>query len=86
MAKKELEAPNLQVDIAQADDVVCESCGNYTFSQVFLMKKVSALLSPNGREGIVPIPTFGCNACGFVNAQFLPVRGSESAPRPSLVE
>jgi len=68
-----MTTPNLNVDLSQAQDIVCKSCGNYTFQNVFIMKKVSALLSPTGKEGVVPIPTFACNACGFINEEFLPV-------------
>jgi uncharacterized Zn finger protein len=64
---------SLNVDISKADDIVCEQCGNYTFQQVVLMKRISALLSPTGKDAIVPIPTFSCVACGYVNAAFLPV-------------
>lgn len=62
----------INVDLSNAQDIVCENCGNYTFEEVLLMKKLSALLSPTGKEAIVPIPTFACNACGFINKQFLP--------------
>jgi len=65
--------PQMNVDISKAEDVVCERCGNYTFAQVTLMKKVSALMSPTGKDAVVPIPTFACNACGHVNKAFLPV-------------
>lgn len=61
-----------QPDLSLAEDVRCENCGNFTFEEVLLMKKVSALLSPNGKEGIVPIPTFACVACGWINKMFRP--------------
>lgn len=86
--------PQMNVDISKAEDVVCERCGNYTFEQVMLMKKVSALMSPTGKDAVVPIPTFACNACGHVNKAFLPVlpKGaaeSEDKPveanKPSLI-
>lgn len=67
------QQPQMNVDISKAEDVVCERCGNYTFAQVTLMKKVSALMSPTGKDAVVPIPTFACNACGHVNKAFLPV-------------
>jgi uncharacterized Zn finger protein len=66
-------APQMNVDLSKADDVICERCGNYTFEQVMLMKRMSALVSPTGKEAVVPIPTFACNACGHINKQFLPV-------------
>lgn len=86
------QTPEVNVDLSNADDVVCERCGNYTFEQVALMKKVSALVSPTGRAGVIPIPVFACSACGNINAGFLPVapRGSQQeseapASKPKLV-
>jgi uncharacterized Zn finger protein len=81
----------VNLDLSTAQDVTCDNCGNYTFQEVVLMKKVSALVSPTGKEAIVPIPTFSCNACGFINKQFLPVKVAESTEtkqenrKPSLV-
>ncbi len=63
----------LNIDLSRAEDIVCENCGNYTFQEVALMKRLSPLVSPTGKEAIVPIPTFACNACGFINSRFLPV-------------
>ena len=71
------QQPKLNVDLSKAQDVVCDNCGNYTFQEVVLMKKVSALISPTGKEGIIPIPVFACNACGYINKQFLPFRMEE---------
>jgi hypothetical protein len=83
-------------DLSLAEDISCENCGNLTFQEVLMMKKVSALVSPNGKEGIVPIPTFSCVACGWVNKMFRPKTANsepeqtreqaESEPtRPKLV-
>lgn len=66
-------------DLSNATDIVCENCQNMTFEEVLLMKKVSALVSPNGKEGIVPIPTFACVACGYVNVMFRPFKPVQTA-------
>jgi hypothetical protein len=89
-----MQQDRLNIDISNAQDVTCDNCGNYTFTEVALMKRISPIQSPTGKEAIVPIPTFACNACGFVNKQFLPVKmvdhGQDGAPqtqeqtRPSL--
>ena len=63
--------------LAQADNVTCDSCGNHTFTDVMMMKRISPIISPTGKEAVVPIQTFACNACGFVNKQFLPVMDSD---------
>ena len=71
------QQPPMNLDLSTAQDIVCDNCGNYTFNEVVLMKRISPLVSPTGKEAIVPIPTFACNACGFINKQFLPVRVAE---------
>ena len=63
--------------LAQADNVTCDSCGNHTFTDVMMMKRISPIISPTGKEAVVPIQTFACNACGFVNKEFLPVMDSD---------
>ncbi len=79
-----MQEQKINIDFTNAQDVTCDNCGNYTFQEVTLMKRISALVSPTGKEAIVPIPTFACNACGFINKQFLPVRmadqGREETP------
>ena len=58
--------------LAQAESVTCDSCSNHTFIGVMMMKRISPIISPTGKEAVVPIQTFACNACGFVNKEFLP--------------
>ena len=65
---------NMNVDLSSASDVVCEKCGHNTFREVAFIKKVSALLSPTGKEAMVPIGTFSCASCGHVNAEFDPTK------------
>ena len=62
----------LNVDLSSATDVVCEACGCRVFDAVALIKKVSALLSPTGKETHVPIQTFACKKCGNINKEFDP--------------
>ena len=56
----------LQVDISKTDTIVCESCGNASFIQAFFLKKVSALVSPTGKEAVIPIQVFSCGNCGTI--------------------
>ncbi len=62
----------VNVDISQADDVKCDNCGHDVFVPVFHIKKVSAIMIPNGQEIIAPVQVFGCNKCGHVNKEFMP--------------
>tara|TARA_R100000388_G_C7169852_1_gene123355 strand:+ start:25 stop:267 length:243 start_codon:yes stop_codon:yes gene_type:complete len=64
--------PNAHVNVKPEDlkDIVCENCGGKYFRQVHAFKRVSALLSSTGKEQIVPVPTFRCDDCGHINAEF----------------
>jgi hypothetical protein len=78
---------NLQqvnIDPDTLEDIVCKQgeltpigrCGNKNFKQVFQMKKVSALVSPSGREEIVTQPVFVCDECGHELEELKPGRKS----------
>jgi uncharacterized Zn finger protein len=77
----------ITINLADAETVVCERCGNATFAQVVLLKKVSKLVSPTGQEGLVPIPVFACNSCGGVNNDLLPgpMRKKEEETKSNIV-
>ena len=48
----------------------CEECGCLGFKQTLMLKKLSALVSPNGQESIVPVAAFCCEQCGHINKEF----------------
>jgi len=66
------QQPQINVDFSQTTAETCESCENETFTQVFQMRKLSALLSPTGQETMIPIQVFACAKCGHINKGFLP--------------
>ncbi len=64
-----------QIDLSKTSQIQCESCGGSTFKQTLLLRKMSALVSPNGQETIVPMSVFACEKCGHVNKEFSDVAG-----------
>lgn len=66
------QQPQMNIDMSQTTAEVCEKCENDTFIQVFMMRRLSALLSPAGQESMIPIQAFACAKCGHVNEGFLP--------------
>ena len=64
-----------QLDISKADTIVCEECGNASFIQAFFLKKVSALVSPTGKEAIVPMQVFSCGNCGTIPKNMIDQQG-----------
>ena len=59
-----------QIDITKTSAIKCEKCENQTFKQSLLLRKLSALVAPNGQEQIIPIGVFACEKCGHVNSEF----------------
>ena len=70
----ERQDPGLNVNINPRDltDVVCEKCGCQTFQPAFLFKKLSAVLSPTGKDSLIPLQVYKCTDCGHINDGFLP--------------
>ena len=68
-----MNTPDLSqtLDLSKATPINCEACENSTFKQTLLISKLSALLSPNGQETIVPSAVFACEKCGHVNKEFV---------------
>ena len=77
MNPKQGKGPNAQLNIKPEDlkDIVCDNCGGKYFRQVSAFKRISPLVSPSGKEQIVPVPTFSCDDCGFINEEFRPIEG-----------
>jgi len=76
------DGQQVQIDFSLATDIKCSVCGNYTFHSVVLMKHLSELVSPTGKAVNVPVPTFACDHCGFVNDGFIPA-GFYSGKNPT---
>ena len=72
LKNKEMQNQNFNVDIKQTTELTCESCDNNHFQQVFMMRKLSPLLSPTGEPTLIPIPVYACTKCNHVNSEFLP--------------
>ena len=67
----EQQVPDLSnIDLSKATTMTCEKCQNPTFKQTLMLHKMSALISPNGQETIVPAAVFACEKCGHVNSEF----------------
>ena len=66
------QQPQMQVDMSQTTAEICEKCENDTFTQVYKMRKLSALLSPTGQPTMIPMQVFSCVKCSHINKMFLP--------------
>src|SRR5665213_865152 len=84
---KARDQQKVKLDLSLGKDVKCENvingevCNNYTFTQVVLFKHFSAIASQTGEEGMLPINSYACNVCGWVNRQFLPAGFFPDSPK-----
>ena len=58
------------IDLTHATTLECEKCQCKCFKQTLMLKKLSALVSPNGQEAIIPVGVFACESCGNINKEF----------------
>jgi uncharacterized Zn finger protein len=59
-----------KIDLKKQETVTCEKCNSKYFKEVVLLKKVPKLLTGSSEDTLVPFPTYMCNECGHVNADF----------------
>jgi hypothetical protein len=71
---QEIPQSKIQLNAEDLSDIVCENCGCCYFRQVNAFKRISALVSPTGKEQIIPVPTFRCDDCGHINDEFEPIK------------
>ena len=62
----------MNIDFSQTTAIVCDECEHDAFVQVFKIRKLSALLSPNGQESLIPVQTYACAKCGHINKGMQP--------------
>jgi hypothetical protein len=62
--RKPLPKQQVQVDLTDAETMTCMKCDNKIFIQGYVIKKISAIISPTGQEVIAPVQVFNCGNCG----------------------
>lgn len=61
-----------QIELSKTSELVCEKCENNTFSEAYLLRRVSRFITGSAQDGIIPINVFQCNKCHHINDIFLP--------------
>ena len=56
----------VQVDLKDADTMKCDECDNSVFIPAFFIKRLSPIVSPTGKEALIPIQVYSCGNCGKV--------------------
>ena len=58
------------IDLTHAATLECEKCGCVGFKQTMMLKKLSPLVSPTGKEALIPVAAFACESCSHINKEF----------------
>jgi len=55
-----------QINIGPEDTtgIQCTNCNSEFFTPVYMLRRVSALISPTGREELIQVPVMACANCG----------------------
>jgi len=61
----------IKIDLSDVENISCDNCQNECFVMAFIIKKVSALISPTGQNTLVPLQVFKCDECNHINELFL---------------
>jgi len=64
------KGPQITPDLLKSSQTIACYCGGMIFSEKLFFKKISALMSPSGREEGIPIPIIVCEKCGKVPEAF----------------
>ena len=73
--KFEGQQPQVQLDVMKDTTIIkCENkivdngvefeCGGTAFDRAIELRKLSALVSPTGKAGVIPVPYYYCIKCG----------------------
>ena len=85
---KKPQSAQVQVDLRDAETIKCSDCNNYLFITSFILKRLSAIVSPNGQEALIPVQVYSCVNCGKVADGMLEGSGVEEETKsdkfPSL--
>lgn len=85
-----MDNTQIRVNLKDMQEYKCDDCGSDKFKDVYMIKKISALVSPSGKEMLYPVQLFACLSCNHVNEYFLnAVNGSlgeeESGNKSNLI-
>mgnify|MGYP006409911685 CR=1 FL=1 len=66
-----MKQQNINIDISTVPNVECEECKHTCFVPTFFIKHVHSLMSPTGKDMILPLQVFKCAKCEHINELFL---------------
>ena len=63
------EQQTMQINPEDTTPVICSKCKSEVFQMGFMIRKLSAIMSPDGKEQQFQIPVAICMGCGKPNIE-----------------
>ena len=61
-----------KINLKEIPSMICDDCNYGYFREVFILKKVSKLMTGAADDTIVPFSLYQCASCGHVNTDLNP--------------
>jgi hypothetical protein len=68
----QMKGPAITPEMIRNSQTISCDCGGKIFEEKIIFKKLSAILSPSGKEEVIPMPVIVCMDCGLVPSAFDP--------------
>ena len=79
----------MKLNLSEAPWMECE-CGGMSFEPGLMFKRISPIISPSGREEVVPVEIFKCKSCnqipGFVGNKIPGIPEDMKAKKKTIIE
>jgi len=69
---------NLNISLDKTTEVTCSDCGNNTFMEGTILRKVSRFLVGSSQDGMIPIIVMVCLKCNSILKETLPIQLKEN--------
>jgi len=71
-AQQQIKGPQITPEMIKNSQSLKCDCGGTLFVEKLTFKKLSSILSPTGKDEIIPMPVIICETCGKVPSVFDP--------------
>jgi predicted nucleic acid-binding Zn ribbon protein len=61
----------VKINVADQPNVVCEECEGIYFDKITVIKKISKIMVGTSEDQLVPMETYKCSECGYINKDFI---------------
>ena len=66
----QLEPLRITAEIVKNSPLIICNCGGVVFSEKMMFRRISAIMSPSGKEELFPMNVIICDSCGKTPTQF----------------